>query len=404
MNYLLAGGEFNNKGAEAMTLIAMSHICKNDSEAKIYMFGTGYKQPFEMKKDITYIINTKWWLRERMGRRPVCCYKARFIDLIKLFWPGKVSSLGKKKKSEQILRNIDVVIDISGFAFSSKWGDDGAIEWLDQLGLMQTYGAKVYIMPQSFGPFDFISPDIVNYGKKVLSKCEYIYAREKKGYELLKGLGLTNVEYMPDSVLIEKDFDSSLVIKDIEKYREEFNYKTDHNFCIIPNYRLIDQGGMDKNKLINFYTDLVERYKSSFDIYLVAHAGEDLGICKAMKEKYKENDRVILINHIMNSFNYEEFIKRMDFIIASRYHAIIHAYKEYVPAVILGWADKYQGVAEEMKQTEYIISIDDVKTALRKTDMMVERYVVEKEIIKRNVTEIQKKDCYAFLKDLHEIR
>ena len=256
-------------------------------------------------------------------------------------------------------------------------------------------------MPQSFGPFDFKSPEVIKYGKEVLSKCEHIYAREKSGYELLKGIGLTNIEYMPDSVLLEKDFDPSLVVKNIGKYREEIKIKAEHNICIIPNYRLIDQGGMDMNKLLKLYSDIVDKYMKSFDIYLVAHAGEDLTVCKAIKDKYKDDEKVKLIDHVMFSFNYEEFVKQMDFIVASRYHAIIHAYKEYVPAVILGWADKYQGVAEEVEQSQYIISLDDSKAALNKIDEMAEHYLIEKETIKKNVLKVQEKDCYAFLRDLH---
>ncbi len=402
MKYLLEGGEFNNKGAEAMTLVALSHIYRNDKAAQVYMLYSSCNSPFELKEKIMYIPNQIWWLRERMGRTPIRYYKSRCIDFIKYFWPGKVSFWGQKKTSEQLLKSIDVVVDISGFAFSSKWGDDGVIEWLDQIKLMQNYGAKIYLMPQSFGPFDFVDPNVLEYGKEVLSKCEHIYAREKTGYELLVGLGLTNIECMPDSVLLEKDFNPSLIVKNIEKFREEIEISEKHNISIVPNYRLIDYGGMDINKLLDYYTYIVDRCKQLFNIYLVAHAGEDLIVCRAIKERYKYDDRIILVDHVMFSFNYEAFVKNMDFIVASRYHAIIHAYKENVPALIMGWADKYQGIAEIVNQTKYIIRLDELETSLNTVNEMIENYALEKENIKRELVEIQKKGCYSFLKDLHE--
>lgn len=403
MKYLLTGVEFDNKGAEAMTLIALSNVCKRDLNAEIYFIYSEYKPQFELSSKVKYIPLPMHFVENKLKKynisNIVADVKASIRDLIK---PSAESvSVDDTKK---ILKSIDVVIDVSGFSITSKWDDFVARYWLSIWNLMQTYGAKIYLMPQSFGPFDFKSPEVIKYGKEVLSKCEHIYAREKSGYELLKGIGLTNIEYMPDSVLLEKDFDPSLVVKNIGKYREEIKIKAEHNICIIPNYRLIDQGGMDMNKLLKLYSDIVDKYMKSFDIYLVAHAGEDLTVCQAIKDKYKDDEKVKLIDHVMFSFNYEEFVKQMDFIVASRYHAIIHAYKEYVPAVILGWADKYQGVAEEVEQSQYIISLDDSKAALNKIDEMAEHYLIEKETIKKNVLKVQEKDCYAFLRDLHADR
>ena len=42
MNYIIKGGEFNNKGAEAMSLIAIYNILEHDREANIYFFDYGY--------------------------------------------------------------------------------------------------------------------------------------------------------------------------------------------------------------------------------------------------------------------------------------------------------------------------------------------------------------------------
>lgn len=401
MNYLLKGGEFNNKGAEAMTLVALSHILKIDPNANVFMFYSDKNVSLKLKKEVALIDNPSWWLRERIGRFPIGNYKARLKDFIKLFLLGKHSFWGKKKYSEKLLRKIDHVIDISGFAFSSKWGDDGTIEWLDEIKLMQSYGAKIWIMPQSFGPFDFSSNYVIEYGKQVLSSCELIFARESTGLKLLRDLGLQNVEHMVDSVLLEKDFDPSFLIENFDFYKEDIPTKNSHNICIVPNFRLIDQGNKSKNTLINFYSKVITNYKNNFDIYLIAHAGEDLSLCKQIKEKFTTDKSVILIDHVLFSFNYEAFIKKMDFIISSRYHAIVHAYKQYVPAVILGWADKYQGIASELNQEAYLIDLDNMNDSLNIIQNMTNNFLQEKEIIKIKLAELQQDNCYRFLKEIY---
>ena len=83
-------------------------------------------------------------------------------------------------------------------------------------------------------------------------------------------------------------------------------------------------------------------------IYLVAHAGEDLEMCKEVKRRINNNDSVVLIDHVLYSFNYEAFVSNMDFVIASRYHSLIHAYKKSTPAIILGWAEKYEELAKKL--------------------------------------------------------
>ena len=233
-----------------------------------------------------------------------------------------------------------------------------------------------------------------------MEKCERVFAREDSGYELLKGLGLTNVMRMTDSVLLEKNFNASPLIKDYEKYIETIEVPEKDNIAIIPNYRLIDVGGTDCEKMLSFYSDVINKYVDTYHFYLIAHAGEDLSVCKMIKDKFINNNRVTIINHVMYSFNYEEFIKKMNFIIASRYHAIIHAYKESVPAVVLGWADKYYGIVSDVKQKDYLIDLNQYEESLKTVDKMATNYRIESNNIKENVMFLQKQSCYDFLKSI----
>ncbi|MCR4734016.1 MAG: polysaccharide pyruvyl transferase family protein [Treponema sp.] len=401
MNYLLTGAEFNNKGAEAMTLVALKNIYENDTNANVFLIDSNFFPSFELKKKITFLPLPLWNLRILSGRWPVRCYRARIKDFIKFFVPSKKSFFGTLKKTKKVLEKIDVVIDISGFAFSSKWGDLAAMDWLSRIDMMKKIGAKIWIMPQSFGPFDFASDKVIDYAKEVLKKCECIYAREESGYKLLKNLGLSNIKKMSDTVLIEKKFNPSFLINDFNKYSENLDVSADHNVALIPNFRLIDKGGIDCDKLICFYTDVINKYNSKYNFYLVAHAGEDLAICKKIKDHFTDSDKVILIDHVLSSFNYQNFTKKLDFIIASRYHSIIHAYKESVPAVVLGWADKYSSVLSETGQMEYLIDLDNYNKALSTVDKMSKSYKIESRIIKENVEKLQEKSCYDFLKTLN---
>lgn len=52
-------------------------------------------------------------------------------------------------------------------------------------------------------------------------------------------------------------------------------------------------------------------------------------------------------------------IKHFEFAIASRYHGIVHSYKAGIPCVVIGWADKYLDLAQQMFQDYYVLDLSD---------------------------------------------
>lgn len=399
MNYLLTGAEFNNKGAEAMTLVALKNIYNYDKKANIFIMFFGKYPEFDLKENINFFEVSTYQIEHMLGNFSKFFMKDRIKDIIKAFVPEKKSYFWKYKNAKSILKSIDAMIDISGFSFSSKWGDGDTVEFANKILLLKKYGAKVYLMPQSFGPYDYKDNKVLQYGLNALKQCDRIFAREKVGYDSLKKFGLTNVEYCPDSVLIEKNFNPFILLKN-NKSVEEIEFINDNNVAIIPNYRLIDKGGYNKEKLLNLYKDIICKLLSNHKIYLIAHAGEDLEICKIIKNMFNDNDNVILIDHVMISFNYENACQNFQFIVASRYHAIIHAYKQFTPALVLGWADKYQDITHLVNQDEYLIDYTNSEAVMQSLERIENNYKNEKKVIEECLKNIQQSDCYKVLREM----
>ena len=55
MKYFITGGEFNNKGSEAMLLTAISNIFEHDKTALIYILDLKSIVPYELSDKITLI-------------------------------------------------------------------------------------------------------------------------------------------------------------------------------------------------------------------------------------------------------------------------------------------------------------------------------------------------------------
>ena len=92
-------------------------------------------------------------------------------------------------------------------------------------------------------------------------------------------------------------------------------------------------------------------------VYIFRHSYEDLDICFNIKNFFHNSTHVILITDNLNCIELENLIKQFDFIIASRYHSIIHAYKNEIPAFVIGWADKYKELLENFDQLPYLLDI-----------------------------------------------
>ncbi len=400
MNYLITGGGFGNKGAEAMTLTAIYNICAHDDQARIYMFKGIVEPTFELKKPVQYIYCYRWLFLYLLGRSMRGYRWNAFKDIIKTIVPGYAQREGNVIRSYRAIKSIDYLIDISGYGFGSKWSDDNNQDWLDWLNVASKYAKKKYLMPQSFGPLEFEKTELCEYAQMVFKRFNHIYAREESSAEYLSQLGI-NSEKMADSVLIERDYDPSRIIGRYEDYREVIEINNSKNIAIIPNMRLIDRGGLNEDSIIDFYQVVIEKYVGKYDIYLIAHSDEDLELCRRIKERNTMDNRVICVDHVLYSFNYETFIGKMDFIIASRYHSIVHAYKEYIPAVIIGWADKYQSLAKSVEQESYIIRLERIglRDSLSIVDEMEQNYAVESSVIRQNVLNLQEKSCYGFLED-----
>ena len=401
MNYLITGGEFNNKGAEAMTLTALKHIYAADPGAAVYMLDTGENRKYELTAAVTFVTAPLYLLNYLSHGYTFRDFLRWGKDVVRMLLPGRQSYVPQLSRLLKIFRSVDVMIDISGYALGSRWDEDKPVTYCKWIRAIAENGGKVYLMPQSFGPFEFEHPETLALVKHSLALCQKIFAREEEGYRALLGFGLTNVVKSADSVLLEQDADASALIRNYGQYVETFPLKNTKNAAIVPNYRLIDRGGYSLEQLLAFYSRVIDTFTDT-DFYLTAHAGEDLELCRAVKERYPENERVILIDHVLLPFNYEALAGQLDFVIASRYHAIIHAYREGTPAVILGWAEKYREVAALFDQSHYLIDLNDEESDLAAVKTLAGDCGRERIHILETLREIQKSDCYSSLKELHE--
>ncbi len=353
-NILITGGGLSNKGAQAMTFTVVSNIRRSFPSKNIYLL-----EPVDFRRD------------------PAAKKKYPF-KIIPWDQEEKIKILqGKGSRFQGIIENTYMILDVSGYGITSQVEPPymNVYKHLLDMAIAKTYSIPMYLLPQSIGPFDYRFPEkpfLWMMQKKYFKYPEHIYCRERAGTYELKKFTSDNVEVRHDIVLTE-DYEIPLVYSGTIK---EIKIET-NTVGIVPNKRVFSR--VDPQELLAFYKEMIhDLRKKKYTVLLLLHSNEDRSLIKDLKSLFPNDDRVVPITEELNSFELENIISNLKVMVASRYHSIIHAYRNGVPCLVLGWAVKYQELLDDFSQSDYIF---DVRQGLDRSQIMKK---VNKLVVKRD--------------------
>ena len=214
-------------------------------------------------------------------------------------------------------------------------------------------------MPQAFGPFT--DPAIRKAILNAMENVDLVMPRDSTSYRFL-----TDVTGERETIRQFPDF-TNLIEGTVPA---GFNPE-DHRVAIVPNYRMIDKTSeASGGKYLPFMSRCARRL-AELDArpYLLVHEGiDDEQLAKIISEAsggipiVKENDP-LMIKGILGSSHA---------VLASRYHALVSALSQGVPAVATGWSHKYTELFEDYDFAEGVFSVDD---EAGRVDAMIDRLV-----------------------------
>ena len=126
----------------------------------------------------------------------------------------------------------------------------------------------------------------------------------------------------------------------------------------------------------------------------------DVEICRKIKSFYADNDDVVFIDEYLNCIDFANLLDSFDLLISSRFHSIVHAYKKYIPCMVIGWAVKYAELTSKLKQENYMFDARkkiEAHEFLAKLEDLLKNRDIEKSKIKEAVLQIQKNSCFNLL-------
>lgn len=346
-NIIITGGELFNKGAQAMTFITVDEIRKRFPDHEIYLLSEmDLARPDAERHQYAF---------DFMGWYPVKFARCQHNLPLKLLC--KLRNGRELVEAETIYKNCDAMIDISGYALGSNWSMQNNSRYLDHLEFADAFGIPVFLMPQSFGPFEFGAehPGIDERCRKLLPACKAILAREQEGYDaLVNTYGLSNVRLAPDLVLNNRGIDLKHIFREIPELC--LPKIAPDSIAVVPNGRNLSVGNADA--VLELYRAAIRQgLAQGKTVYLLHHAASDAKICAQLKAQFAEEECVVVLEQAFSCLEFNELVKCFDYLVASRFHSIVHAYKNGVPCLTLGWAKKYEDLLAQFEQCDYLFDV-----------------------------------------------
>lgn len=390
-NIIIAGGGLVNKGAQAMTLISICELKKRFPKHRMVLL-TWDVSPAAKAKHAMYdleLLEVPPLKFSRAARNPLlrALYSLRYRDTF--------------TNADSIYRNADLFVDISGYALGSNWDAKVCSDYLDCIEHALAYKIPVYLLPQSFGPFDYQGEEgraIDERTRRLFPGVRHIFAREQEGFDsLISRYGLANVTLARDMVLASKIEDYSAALR--EKPVMELPDIPENSMGLIPNIRVGDNGANDP---LTVYTAAVQAgLAQGLHVYITYHSSQDWELCDAIKAAFADEEKVVLLDRDHSCMEFNELVKKFRFVVASRFHSIVHALKNGVPCIALGWATKYMDLMKLFGQERFVFDLRkpvDAADVAKAVENMARNWQTEAAAIKAALPELRQDSVFDFIK------
>ncbi len=397
---IISGANFNNKGAQSMLFIVADEMRRRFPDCEIsFLSSEDIDLSNYRMRQLYFSVETSKILNLDLKAFLLLCKRYSKEVLKKIIKKGYHirSPLFVLKE----LNDCDFIVDVSGYQLGDKWPKDLNYLFLNVIKYSYKKRKPIYLMPQSYGPFNYEDLEKRKRNKLISDISEYmkypavVYAREKTGELALKEIGVNKVILSPDMVLQNEKIDLNNVYINVPEIKlPKIN---DNSVGIVPNAQCFKFG--DDETIMSLYQGLInELLLHNKTVYLIKHSGEDYKICETIKRLFEDEERVIFLDRSFSCIEYDALVKKFELIISSRYHGAVHALRNYVPCMTLGWADKYLELMKliGMEQYNFDISQDiNIEMIVSSSVDMISKLDICKAIITESVGKIRKQSCFS---------
>ena len=343
MNIELRGGNFFNKGAELMLQAIIYRVKKEIPNASFVIEKSSYSP---RSKHLEKGIYTK------------ASFKS-FI-LLKYFFI-LIPAFIRKRWHYTLEREIDIVFDCSGFAFSDMLGAKKASVRLgDHIVKWKKQGKKVIMLPQAFGPFS--NAELIAVMKNIISYADLIFARDQVSFKHLTQLCGDNKK-----ILSAPDF-TNLIEGTVPSYFDSAKYEV----AIIVNSQMVNTNVIKDpeayvkllHKIIRMIMELGHK-----PFFLIHELKSDINVAELINENLPTRLPIIIDE---DPLIIKGIISKSMAVVTSRFHGLVSSLSQGVPCLATSWSHKYEMLLQDYNYSEGLLDIySDDEVLLKKVNTLL---------------------------------
>jgi len=291
---------------------------------------------------------------------------------------GSVSSQVKRVKIKKIIKKIVplfIVMKLQKY-FGMKNYQDIAKAKGD---LFISIGGDIYCY-DSYAILDYLNVQINKHSKTILWGCSITPNRIKQDKNLRKDLKryslITARESLTYNALIENGINKNTHLFPDPAFLLDKEIPKDLPNNFIPNKTvglnlspMVQRLEKENNIAYENFVELINYIinNTNMNIALIPHviweSNNDLEPLTKLYNKFKNTNRICLIDKPYNACQLKGIISQCRFMIAARTHASIAAYSTQVPTLVIGYSVKAKGIAKDIfgDYKDYVLPIQELK-------------------------------------------
>lgn len=354
---------FVNKGAELMLHAALQKLKTRYPDATYVMAPTPKKAEQPFRKLVQLGFYPKAWLW-RYG----------------IQWGGLANFAPRPLREMYgvvLDREVDVVIDAAGFAYSDQWGESPCAELAQSTRRWKKNGTRVILLPQALGPFESEKNQAAM--KTVVKNTDLIFPRERISYE-----HLTKLVGEQPKIRQSPDFTNLVTGVVPPGFDAEQN-----RFCIVPNCRMLDKTDQQTREAYLPFLVACTRYllKKNAKPFVLVHEGKD---DQRLAEQLSAAVGGIPIIQESGALAIKGILGACSGTLGSRFHGLVSALSQGVPALATGWSHKYQMLFEDYGFPDGLVEVTTDEAQIeRKIDLVTDDAARVKALIETRTEQLK---------------
>lgn len=326
----ITGGNFINKGAEAMLLTIADALRENCRDTRIYV----------ACERAYHDTAARHGLIPRSCEREVNLYKRSIEKIRSIYMDFKCNYF----------------VDVGGYQFSDNHGCSVIEKKASVNRRRRRMGSRLYYMPQAWGPFQ--NTRTCNAVRKIIETADLIFVRDAYSWaHVMRHFGdeKSKFKIAPD-IAWTFNGDAACAGEAVLRAHGLERRAGSRVVGIVPNMRVYERSdGHGLNNLYVQHLATIVRYlreKHDSDVVLVGHEYNAIGLqmhddrilCKNVYEACGRPKRVAVVDAELTARRMKSLIGHFDACIGSRYHSLIAALSQGIPVMAIGWSHKYDAL------------------------------------------------------------